>query len=550
MIRQLTIKNFAIIDDLTVDFDQGMIALTGETGAGKSIIIEALSLLLGNRASADMIRYDAKKAYIEGVFYLKKEMIDKINKEIGGIEDSTLIINREIDINGRSTIRLNSRITTVSLVRSIMNKIIDLHSQHDNQYLLDKKNHLSLLDTYLKYHSTNELNEYNKSYQTYVEALNKLETAKKEELSEEQVDFYRFQLNEIENVNLKENEIEELELEKKRMSEFEKINENLRTTLAYLSSEGSALELLYEAKRALENLSDDPLYQKHFEHLNDLYYQLDDLRTELEQEASNLYFDEHRYNEIQERLFAISKLKRKYGHTYEEINEYYQDIKTKIDNFDNLTFYLDKLEQDVKNKKEEAFNKALILHVKRVEVASKLANEVMTQLQDLHLKDVQFKIEINKHDELNQHGIDDIEFFVSLNKGQPLRPLIKVASGGEISRLMLGLKVVFSKLFGIHSIIFDEIDTGVSGQVALSVGKKMKELSKHCQVICITHLPQVAAVSDYHYHVKKVNKDNTVTTDLINLNQKDRIIELAKMLSGDEISEASILNAKELLVNK
>jgi DNA repair protein RecN (Recombination protein N) len=255
MIKQLTIKNFAIIDDLTVDFDNGMIALTGETGAGKSIIIDALSLLLGERANQDMVRFGSQKAYIEGVFYINKILLTEINELVGGLDDTTIVINREVDINGRSTIRLNSRITTISLVKTIMSKFVDIHSQNDNQYLLDKKNHLRLLDKYLSLSSKNEYNNYLKSYNEYQTSVKKYKEAKEEELSEEQIDYFRFQNSEIEQVNLKENEITELEQEQKRMSEFEKIHAKLKTTLEYLKEENGVIDLLYQAKKNLHVLN-------------------------------------------------------------------------------------------------------------------------------------------------------------------------------------------------------------------------------------------------------------------------------------------------------
>jgi DNA repair protein RecN (Recombination protein N) len=550
MIKQLTINNFAIIDDLTVDFDYGMIALTGETGAGKSIIIDALSLLLGERANGDMVRFGAQKAYIEGVFYINKSLLKEINELVGGLDDTTIVINREVDINGRSTIRLNSRITTISLVKTVMAKFVDIHSQNDNQYLLDKKNHLKLLDKYLTPSLNGEYENYLKAYQEYNEAVRKYKAAKEEELSAEQIEFYRFQNSEIEQVNLKENEIDELEEELKRLNEFEKIHSKLHTTLQYIKEENGVVDLMYQAMKNIDTLSDDSLYAPYCSKITDLYYTMVDLQKDLEKEENNLYFDESRFNEIQERLYVISKIRRKYGNTYNDIKKYQDEIKQKIENYDDITNYLAKLESDAETKKKIAFEKGDLLSKKRQEVAVSLAKDVTNQLKDLHLKNAIFNIDFKRLEHLTSTGIDDVEFLVSLNPGQPAKPLVKVASGGEISRLMLGLKVVFNQLFGILCIIFDEVDTGVSGQVATSVGRKLKELSKNSQVISITHLPQVAALADYHYHVSKKVINNNTTTVLTHLNQNERVRELAKMLSGENISEASLLNAKELLLQK
>lgn len=550
MIKQLSIKNFAIIDDMRVDFDQGMIALTGETGAGKSIIIDALSLLLGERASSEMVRFGANKAYIEGVFYVSKEILEQINQTVGGLEDGTIIIQREVDNNGRSTIRLNSRITTISIIKSIMGKFIDIHSQHDSQYLLDKKNHLPLLDTFAHATSKKEFTEYQTAYHHYQATLKRYEEAKAEKLSEEQMDFFKFQMNEIEKVDLKPGEMEELELELKRLQGFEKLHEKLQSSLSYLKEDEGILDLLYRVKKELDTLNDDPLFSKHINKVNDLFYSMEDFKQELDQESENLYFDESRFTFLQERLFAIAKLKRKYGNEYDEIQNTYETMKQKVDQFENSTVYLEKLSKAVEEAKQIVFVKGKVLTDIRKKVASSLAKDVIVQLKDLVLPHAQFEIAFQSVPQASLQGLDEVEFLVSLNPGQPLRSLIKVASGGEISRLMLGLKVVFNRLFGILTVIFDEVDTGVSGQVASSVGKKMKELSENSQVLCITHLPQVASIADHHYHVYKEVINDKTNVLLKHLNEKERIIELAKMLSGDNISEASLENAKELLFHK
>ena len=550
MIQQLLIKNFTIIDDLTLDFDDSFNVLTGETGAGKSIIIDALGLLLGDRASAALVRTGAKKAYIEGNFLLNNVLKSKIEEILDDEIEDTLILSKDIYEDGRSVSKVNGRSTTLNIIKQIAQAMIDIHSQHDNQYLLNIKFYLTLLESFgdkeyksLKNNFINEYKEYQNKNKKYEEILNS-------HYSEDEIDFIRFQVKELENLNLKENEIEELEEEQKRINSFEKIANNANEAINALYSDQGAINSLYFAKKALENLSSFKDFEEFIEPINDLYYRCVDLNEGIKDAMSSLDFDENRLEEIQNRLYQINKFKRKYGNSYQDIQNSLIELQEKLKIYDEHEILLSRYEKEKNEALSRAMKSANVLSSKRKELAKILENKIIQQLKDLYLENARFSIDFKTSVNLTNDGLDKIDFLISMNPGQPLQSLSKVASGGEISRLMLGLKVLFSKHFGISTIIFDEVDTGVSGKVARAVGLKMKELSSDIQVISITHLPQVASLADSHYHVSKIAENNTTRTIVNKLNKDEQIQEIAKLLSGDTITSGALENARELIKNK
>lgn len=550
MIQQLLIKNFTIIDDLTLDFDDSFNVLTGETGAGKSIIIDALGLLLGDRASASLVRTGTKKAYIEGNFLLNNVLKSKIEEIIDDEIEDTLILSKDIYEDGRSVSKVNGRSTTLNIIKQIAQAMIDIHSQHDNQYLLNIKFYLTLLESFgdieyksLKNNFINEYKEYQNKNKKYEEILNS-------HYSEDEIDFIRFQVKELENLNLKENEIEELEEEQKRINSFEKIANNANEAINALDSDQGAINSLYFAKKALENLSSFKDFEEFIEPINDLYYRCVDLNEGIKDAMSSLDFDENRLEEIQNRLYQINKFKRKYGNSYQDIQNSLIELQEKLKIYDEHEILLSRYEKEKNEALSRAMKSANVLSSKRKELAKILENKIIQQLKDLYLENARFSIDFKTSVNLTNDGLDKIDFLISMNPGQPLQSLSKVASGGEISRLMLGLKVLFSKHFGISTIIFDEVDTGVSGKVARAVGLKMKELSSDIQVISITHLPQVASLADSHYHVSKIAENNTTRTIVNKLNEDEQIQEIAKLLSGDTITSGALENARELIKNK
>lgn len=551
MIKQITIKNFAIIDDLAIDFRNGFNVFTGETGAGKSIIIDALSLLTGERASPSMVRYGTSKAVIEGVFELDDNVISKLDLSSFVESDRLLIITKEIDTDGHSQSKINGRIATLNNIKKIMANIIDIHSQNDNQYLLDKSSHTLLIKEYCKGDTLQETDEYIDSFSKYTSYKKELEELKKINYDKDVLDSLKFQLSEIEKIDLKENEVEELEIEQKRIQNFSKISDKYKELSFYINSDSGSLINLYNAKKVIESLSNDPIFSKHTDSINDLYYRLEDLANEIKNDYESINYDEYRVNEIQERIFQINKLKRKYNSSStKEIFEYKDALVKKIEDMENLLSRIEELEFKLKTSKEDTINKGEILSKKQLFLSQKLLKEIKNQLKSLYLPNANFDLRINILKEPSILGIYDYEFIVSLNPGTPLLPLIKVASGGEMSRLMLGLKIIFNSLYGISTSIFDEIDVGVSGKVSRSLGEKMMELSRKTQVICITHSPQIASIGDNHYRVEKIIKNNNTYTIVNFLSKDQRIDEIAKMLSGSNTpTQSAIANAIDLLEN-
>lgn len=549
MIQQLVIKNFTIIDDLTLEFYDSFNVLTGETGAGKSIIIDALGLLLGDRASSSLVRQGAKKAYIEGIFLLNSTLKSKIEEILEDEIDDTLILSKDIYNDGRSVSKVNGRSTTINIIKQIAQSMIDIHSQHDNQYLLNIKFYLSLLESFGNKEYQNIKSQYSNDYKEYLEHNKKYEDILNSHFSEDEIEFIRYQLKELENLNLKENEIEELEEEQKRINSFEKIANNANEAINALDGDQGAINSLYYAKKALENLANYKDFSSLQEPINDLYYRCLDLNENLKDTFNSIDFDENRLEEIQNRLYQINKFKRKYGNSYEDIQNSLIELQNKLRIYDEHEILLSKYEKNKNNAYTKAMNSAKNLSNARKELAKILQDKIISQLKDLYLENAKFNIDFNTAVNLSSDGLDKIDFLISMNPGQPLQSLSKVASGGEISRLMLGLKVLFTKHFGISTVIFDEVDTGVSGKVARAVGLKMKELSNDIQIISITHLPQVASLANNHFHVSKVASNDSTRTIVTRLNEEEQIQEIAKLLSGDKTTASALENAKELIKN-
>ncbi len=547
MIRQISIKNFAIIDDLIIDFNNGFNVFSGETGAGKSIIIDALSLLLGARADSSMVRHGTSKAKIEGVFELSDELIKKFELE-DYAEDNLIIITKELDASGKSTCKVNGSITTISNIKHITENILDIHSQNDNQYLLNKNYHLDLLDAFANNNISNEKNEYASAYKIYKDAKTELDELKTLSFNQDLYDLMKFQYDEIEAADLKENEIEELEIEQKRIQNYAKISDKTKEINEALSGERGALSALYIAKRSIESMANDPLFAKYIDKSNELFYQLEDFTSSFKNDFGSISYDEYSINAIQERIFVVNKLKRKYGDSTTAILTKKNELAESLSKMENKANRIEELEAKMDSLRNDCLTKGKILDVKREEASKKLMQEIEKQLKDLYLSDAKFGLIINPLNEPNEKGISEYEFSASLNPGTPLKPLIKIASGGEMSRLMLGLKIVFNRLYGVSSSIFDEIDTGVSGKVARAVGLKMYELAKDMQVITITHSPQIASIGNYHYFVSKNVKNNETFSEVKLLNEEERIFEIAKMVSDSASpSKAAKANAKELM---
>lgn len=557
MLHELRIHNFAIIEDISLEFHNGMTVLTGETGAGKSIIIDAVSLLAGGRGSSDYVRHGTKKCVLEGHFQMPKTMQLKELFESEAIEydEKMLMIQREIYSNGRSICRVNGSIVTIGLLKEIANYLIDIHGQNEHQELMQSEHHISLLDYFGQEHIAPLKASYLKDYQEYRKNIKLLtEWQDKEQEMAQKIDILKFQTDEIANANLSIGEEEELEEEERRLANYQAITQALTTSYQVLQeSEPNGLELVGKAMEELENIADvDQNLGEISSRLSSVFYELQEIASEIYTELDQQEFDENRLDEIASRLNLIHQLKRKYGSSIEEILDFYNDSVEELNLIENRTGSHSELAEKIKILETSLIQKGKELSKERRLVAKGLEDAIHQQLEALYMDKVVFEVRFGTPLEemtiatANRNGLDAIEFYISTNPGEPKKPLAKIASGGELSRIMLALKTIFAKSQGITSIIFDEIDTGVSGRVAQAIAEKIHSIAEYSQVLCITHLPQVAAIADNHLYVKKSILESRTTTAAVILSEEDRIEEIARMLSGNETTKAAIQAAKEL----
>ena len=537
MLEHLYIQNFILIDQLELDFPVGFSAITGETGAGKSIFLDALSLLQGQKASSSMVSKD--KAIIEGSFSLEgNSPVSSFLKENGFDVEDSFTVTREILSSGKSTARVNRRIVPLSFLHTLLENQLDIHGQKDSAYLLQKMNHIYLLDKYGHfYHQKEEIKE---AYENYKKVLEEKENFLNTQLKEEELDFYQFQLHELEEAHLKKGEEEELKDLEKQAKEAKKSAQDYLSLFAYYDAEVS--DSLYQTIKMTDRLKG---VEENLTKIHEAYENLVDGLESIRDQLNPDFLNEDEINQVEERLFLIQRLKRKYGPRLEDVIHYQQDLAKKLAHYGEQEFYLKKINEKIAISFEIYSKKAQELSKKRQLAAKSLEKEVLQQLKDLELPAAQFKV-LFRSIEGNLSGIDDVEFFFSMNRGEKLAPLTKVASGGELSRFMLALKVIFTKLQGIQTIVFDEIDTGVSGHVATAIGEKMALLAKDCQVFSVTHLAQVASLANHQFLVSK-SVDHTHTQTKVHLlSQEERASELAYLFSGNR-SEKAIEAAKELL---
>lgn len=543
MLRSLKIENYVLIDELALDFKSGFSVFTGETGAGKSILIDAIGIICGDKFTTDLIRFDQDKAYLEAVFETKDIRNLELLKDNGiDLSEDPLIISRELTKDGRGSARINGKTVTVSLLKALGENLVDIHSQHDTQYLLNTKHHLSLLDAFQNEPLLLEVKEAYKDYKKVVDDLNdKLS----HDLNPDELEYLQFQVKEIDDAQLELGEDEILEEKQKAMMAFEKNNTHLTSALSALDEGNNVSVRLHEAMRhlnALENLESSVTLA---DQLSNFYHEYNELFLGIQSLQDEIYFDEYEINQIQERLFLISKLKKKFGHNIEEILKSKDELLERIELIENRFEVIQRLETEKKRLYEIFHVKAVELSLHRKSSAIELEKAVLNHLRDLYLEKAQFKIDFIEF-EGNQSGIDQVEFLISMNPGEQLKPLIKVASGGELSRLMLGLKVVFNHLQAIETVIFDEIDAGVSGRVATSIGQKMHQMSEFAQVFSVTHLAQVAVYGNEHYVVSKQQDETRTQSNITYLNREQRIQEISNILSGTQ-TEHSLNAAEELL---
>lgn len=531
MIEQLSVKDYVLFKSCIIDFTDGMSVITGETGAGKSLLIDAIGYLSGNRIKSNVIRNGKDKAILSMVL-TSNDRVNAILEENGFEVDDQVIISRTILNNNKSTVRINQQITTLSFVRKIVNLLVDIHSQMDTYRLMDTSVQIELLDSYAK---TMDLKaSVKEAYVKYSNVLHELETLKNEEFSDAELEFLTTQLDEIENANIQEDELDALNDQIHEATSWYKNSEDLSSCLYEIDKENGALDSLYTLYK---QASKSPILNDYEESFKNLYYSLQSVDEELKHMRDTHSNDSLDLDSLQSRQYLIKKLYRKYGGSYTSLMESKKSITDKIDRIIHRQDVFDKLEKE----KEESFaaymKLAKALSLKRKVCFKELESKVMEHCKDLMLENARFMISCMEK-KPSSNGIDDIEFLVSMNLGQDFSSLSASASGGELSRLMLALKVVFQATNGIETIIFDEIDTGVSGKVALAMGAKMKALSKNYQVLCITHLASVAVYANTHYLVNKKASESETITSVQELDQDKTIQELAVMTSGEASQKA------------
>ncbi|MEH7345462.1 DNA repair protein RecN [Bacillus sp. JJ1532] len=553
MLTELSIRNFAIIEALSISFDKGLTVLSGETGAGKSIIIDAIHLLVGGRGSAEFVRHGEEKAEIEGLFQFEdpNHPICKKAYEFGiELEDGMIVLRRDISKSGKSVCRINGKLVTISILREIGSTLIDIHGQHEHQELMDEIKHISLLDQFGGRKISSALLEYQQVYHKYEQKLKSLKTlSENDQQMAHRLDLIQFQYDEILKANLKLNEDEELFEERKKLSNFERIYDSLQAGYAGLQGEQRGLDWIGLVMGHVEDAAEvDPAYKELAESVSNSFYQLEDVMRSLRNELDFLEYDPRRLAEIEDRLNEIQQLKRKYGKTIVEILEYASKIEEEIETLQNKETHIGKLENEISSLRKDLTVEAEELSNLRKNTAKTLIKLIHKELKELYMDKTVFEVKFEADMEnFTKSGFDKVEFYLSTNPGEPSKPLSKIASGGELSRIMLALKSIFSKHQGVTSIIFDEVDTGVSGRVAQAIAEKIHHVAINSQVLCISHLPQVAAMADTHLYIAKNIKDGRTKTTVKALNEAEKIKEIGRMISGVEITDLTKEHAKELL---
>ncbi len=536
MISTLHIKNIGIIDDVTIDLDNGLNILTGETGAGKTLIVDSLGIIAGGRFSKEMIRRGENNSFVELCLYLP---------ENENAIDGNIIVSREINANGRNSCKINGRLVTVNELKEFMKNIIDIHGQFDNQTLMDKTYHTKYLDKFVGKELEELKEKYIELYSRYKELILKLQNNYGDDKEKQRkLDLLKYQLNEIEAANLKIGEEEKLEEQRKLMMNSEKVSENLNNVDVNLNE--GAIEIISESIRALEKISTiDEKYNEKLVELKNIYYEVQELARDVSNLKEDVYFDENERNEIETRCDVIYSLKRKYGNSIEEIIKYKEDIDKEINRIENLEEENLKIKDEIKKIKVNMLSLAEKITELRIKYSSELNEKINKQLYDLDMKNAKFNANIVKEEEFSINGLSHIEFMISTNAGEENKPLGKIASGGEMSRIMLAIKTVLADIDEVPVLIFDEVDTGISGKTANVVGQKLKRISKKHQVLVVTHLASVAAKGEHNYYIYKETTENKTRTKIQKLTEEETIKEIARIASGD-ITEITLSHAKAL----
>ncbi|MBC2163275.1 DNA repair protein RecN [Listeria booriae] len=553
MLQELTIRNFAIIESLNLSFQEGMTVLTGETGAGKSIIIDALGLLVGGRGSVDFIRHGEEKLEIQGLFTINPQNKGCLEAlESNGIDasDHMVVLERTLFQSGKNTCRINGKLATTGVLREIGSRLIDIHSQHEHQELMNDEFHLQLLDRFAWKEIAPTLLQYEAKYAEYKEMKAKWHNwTKNEQELAQRLDMLRFQQDEITNADLRLGEEEALMEQKHVLANFEKINENLQNAYTALQGEERGLEFVSEAMRYVGAASDIlPEFKTLSESVASSFYLLEESAMQIRQELDKLEFQPDELDTIESRLNELNQLKRKYGKTVEAIIHYNEEIDQEILELSDRETHLGQLEKELESAKQDLQKLAEKLTTIRQKAAKQLEKQIKNELNQLYMEKAIFQVNFaTPASEFTENGIDKVAFYMSTNPGEPLKPLSRIASGGELSRMMLALKTIFSRHQGITSIIFDEVDTGVSGRVAQAIAEKIYAVAVGSQVLCISHLPQVAAMADHHFYISKTTTANRTMTSVTALSGDEKVEEISRMIAGIEVTDVTKQHATEML---
>ena len=553
MLLEISIKNFAIIEAISLNFEKGMTVLTGETGAGKSIIIDAMNMMLGARATTDVIRHGAPKAEIEGLFSVENSHALQMIFDEQGIElGDEIIIRREILQNGRSVSRVNGQMVNLSVLRSIGQYLVDIHGQHDQEELMRPQLHIQMLDGF----GDADFLELKQAYQTNFDAYRKmrkqlLEIKKNQEEHKARIEMLEFQMAEIESASLQPGEDLKLNQERDKLLNHKNIADTLTNAYTMLDNEEfSSLANVRSAMNDMESLEDyDAEYREISSSLSESYYVLEDITKRLEDIIEDLDFDGNRLMQIESRLDLIHSITRKYGGNVDDVLMYFAKITEEYNLLTGNNLSSDDMEAELKKLEVSLVDLATNLASARHNLAQQLETEIQQELKDLYMDKARFQVQFTKG-KFTREGNESVEFYISTNPGEDFKPLVKVASGGELSRLMLAIKSAFSRKEGKTSIVFDEVDTGVSGRVAQAIAQKIHKIGQHGQVLAISHLPQVIAIADYQFFIEKISNDHSTVSTVRLLTVEERVEEVAKMLAGENVTEAALSQARELLQSK
>jgi DNA repair protein RecN len=551
MLIQLNIKNFALIEEIKVEFAEGFNILSGETGAGKSILIDAIDYVLGGKFSKSLIRTGEEKTFVEAVFSIDNELVKGELDELDIEYEDIIIISREYTLSGKSIIKVNGRSLIIAQLKKIREKILDIHGQHQNQTLLDRQSHIIYLDNFIGDKIKEPLKKFSELKERLSEIKSKILKINGNEDREKLIDYTKFQIDDITKGNLRVGEEEELKEEFNYLSNAEKINNSLKVScelLNYREDGNSVVESLSKVISELSSVEkNSQIIGEKKAIIEEAYYNIEEVSRELRDIQEDTVYDENKLEKINGRIYEIDGYKKKYGNTIEEVIEYLNKLKENYNELVNASEILKELEEEENKVLSEMKKIGNTLHEIRKEFSEKLKSSLLKELSYVGLEKSTMEIQVKLCENYNERGFDEVCFLISTNTGEPVKPLEKVLSGGELSRIMLAFKCVFADKDGISTLIFDEIDTGVSGAVAQRIGEKMYQVSLNHQVLCITHLPQIAILSDYHYFVSKSIKDNKTYTSIKILNKDEKINQVATMLGGNEVTKATYENVKEML---